>query len=78
MGELYYAGIKVKQDLVHGYAWIGIVAAGGYKPAEKLRDEIESHMTIDEREKGHTLAKELWGAYGVTESRKITKREQRY
>ena len=68
MGKIYYAGIKTEQDFVQAYAWVGIVAAGGYKQAEKLRDEIEEYMTVDERKQGHDLAKELWGKYGVAQN----------
>ena len=74
LGAMYFEGIKVDQDFVQAYAWIGIVAAGGYKQAEKLRDKIEAYMTVDERKEGHTLAKELWEKHGVTQNKNKNKK----
>ncbi len=65
LGKLYYDGIIVEKNIIQAYAWIGIVAASGYKPAEALRDEIESRMTREERKKAYVLAKELWESYGL-------------
>ena len=73
LGNIYFRGIIVEQDFVNAYAWVGIAAAGGYKPAEIKRDEIEDYMTPDERERAHTLAKELWKKYGLNNSEETSK-----
>jgi hypothetical protein len=56
--------VKIEQDYIQAYAWVGIVAASGYKPAEKLRDEIASYLKPEELEQAKTSAKKLWKKLG--------------
>ena len=42
LAEIYYLGTKTEQDYIQAYAWAGIVAARGFKPAQEIRDNIEA------------------------------------
>ena len=44
LAEIYYLGTKTKQDYTQAYAWAGIVAARGFKPAQEIRDNIEIQL----------------------------------
>jgi TPR repeat protein len=64
LGSVHHNGQGVPRDDVKAYAWYGIAAAGGFKPAQRLRDEIQWQLSQEELQQARKLAKELWEKYG--------------
>ena len=64
LAEMYYQGIGgVDEDYIEAYAWFGFVAARGFKPAEKPRDQIENQLNKIKIDKARVLAREYWTKY---------------
>ena len=64
LAEMYYLGESIDKDYIEAYAWSGIVAARGFKPAEEIRDKIEVQLNKIKLQEARTLAREYWLSYG--------------
>ena len=63
LAEFYYLGMNIDQDYMQAYAWAGVVAAQGFKPAEEIRDKIEETFNTNELVEARLLAKNYWQRY---------------
>ena len=53
----------IEQDYLKAYAWAGVVAARGFKPAEEIRDKIEGKFTSEQLIEARLLAKNFWNLH---------------
>ena len=63
LAEFYYLGDKIERDYLKAYAWAGVVAARGFKPAEEIRDKIEGKFTSEQLIEARLLAKNFWNLH---------------
>ena len=58
LGEAYYMGQGVIQDLVYSHMWFNIAASKGYVLARDRRDGVATFMTSDQFAEAQKLARE--------------------
>ena len=61
--HLHMLIFDIEQDYLKAYAWAGVDAARGFKPAEEIRDKIEGKFTSEQLIEARLLAKNFWNLH---------------
>ncbi|MEH6626456.1 MAG: hypothetical protein V7739_08425 [Motiliproteus sp.] len=64
LGEIYYEGRGVKQNLVEAFAWLAVAIRQGAVEAQPLFDHVKKKLSPQQLKKAEALAGEYLNRYG--------------